>query len=300
MIIKSPLHLKNISGPASLCFLILIYSSGLYAESYPASLKYFQTDIRYEYRYKLLKLALQKTESSDGPLFLKALPYKVTQKRGLAYLKDGGIDIVSLATSKKREQDFLPVRIPILKGILGYRVFLIHRKDTRQLKQIKSLKDLTDNFIAGFGVHWADYKILQANNIPVETSALYENLFTMLIAGRFDYFPRGINEAWNEIEKYSSEYPFLTVEDNIAFYYPYPTYFFVNKNNTKLAHRIERGLNLALADGTFKTLFLDDHQDMINRANLEERLMFRLKNPGLPTSTPEIDTSWWLKKSTDL
>lgn len=277
--------------------LLLLYVSSSFAKTNHPTIKHFQTDIRYEYRYNLLRLALQKTTATDGPLTLEALPYKVTQKRGLAFLMDGGVDVVSLATNIDREKQMLPIRIPILRGLLGYRVFLIHDKSKEKFKQVEVLDNLKDQFVAGFGIHWADYKILKANNIPVETSAIYKNLFDMLMAGRFDYFPRGINEAWNEVKRFGSQYPDIAVEDNIAFFYPYPTYFFVRKNNFKLAGRIERGLKLALEDGSFKKLFMDYHQDMINQAQLSDRLMFTLNNPNLPPGTPKIDSSWWLPQA---
>jgi len=116
----------------------------------------------------------------------------------------------------------------------------------------------------------------------------------MLKLKRFDYFPRGINEAWNEIDKKGVNYPELMVEERTALYYPYPVYYFVNKENRELAARIEKGLKIALADGSFKDLFFESHSEIINKANLDDRIIFKLQNPTLPEGTPEPDTSWWL------
>jgi len=118
----------------------------------------------------------------------------------------------------------------------------------------------------------------------------------MLSVKRFDYFPRGINEAWNEISEKKEKYPNLAVDPYIALYYPYPVYFFVNKNNLKLADRVERGLTIALEDGTFKALFLKYHSKIIQQADLNNRKIFILKNPTLAEGTPEPDTSWWLDR----
>ncbi|MCP4350231.1 MAG: amino acid ABC transporter substrate-binding protein, partial [Desulfobacterales bacterium] len=92
-------------------------------------------------------------------------------------------------------------------------------------------------------------------------------------------FPRGINEAWKEISEMGSKYPNLTVEPSIAIYYPYPVYFFVNKQNLKLADRIERGLKILMKDGSFEKLFLKYHDAVIGQADLKNRKMFELENP---------------------
>ncbi|MDM8517311.1 hypothetical protein QUF76_14005, partial [Desulfobacterales bacterium HSG16] len=67
-----------------------------------------------------------------------------------------------------------------------------------------------------------------------------------------------------------------------------------NKKNLKLADRIERGLKIALKDGTFKKLFLKYHDPVIKQAKLNGRNLFIIKNPTLPAGTPDPDTSWWL------
>ena len=116
-----------------------------------------------------------------------------------------------------------------------------------------------------------------------------------MIAGkRFDYFPRGIDEVWLEIEKNRSDVPEIVVEENLCLYYPLPYYYFVNKNNNKLADRIKRGLQIAGGDGSFKRLFLKYHEKFVRNANLSNRLVFSMKNPNLSEGTKEPDTSWWL------
>ena len=256
---------------------------------------YFQTQDRYEYRVQLLKLALGKASGSGDTYQLEAYGKPVTQARGMALLAADEIDVVFLATNKEREKKYLPIRIAILRGILGYRVFLIHRDSKEHFARIKNFEQLRDRYRAGFGSHWADYKILEANGIQLVGAAAYENLFKMLSKKRFDYFPRGINEAWNEVKSKGEEYPALMVEEKLAFYYPFPIYFFVNKANHKLADSIKHGLELALRDGSLKALFLKHHKAVLERVKFEERRLFTLKNPTLPDNFTEIDTSWWLK-----
>ncbi len=276
-----------------LLIIIMCFSTEAYSE--PLTVRYFQTDHRYEYRTELMKIALESTAGTDGPFYLEPVKIEMTQGRALKYLEEGKmVDIAYLATSKERENRLLPVRIPVLKGILGYRVFIVHRDSLKNFSEIETFEQLKTKFTAGFGLHWADMKILTYNKIPVERVADYKTLFNMLSRKRFDYFPRGINEAWKEISKMGSEYPSLAVEPNIAFYYPYPVYFFVNKQNLKLAGRIERGLKILMKQGTLKKLFLKYHVPAIKQANLKNRKMFVLENSELPFGVTEPDTRWWM------
>ncbi len=260
-------------------------------------LQFFQTDKRYDYRIALLSLAMEKTLESHGAYELVPFNEEVTQGRGLNMMKKNkNVNVAFLASNSERERDFQSVKIPILRGILGYRVFLIKDINESKFSNIKSLQELKKKAVAGFGSHWADMAILTSNEIPVIGSVRYETLFSMLSKERFDYFPRGINEAWLEIENKKDKYPRLIVEPSMALYYPYPVYFYVNKYNTSLAERITKGLKIALEDGSFKTLFLQYHKALIDHAQLQSRRFFVLDNPNLTPATPHPDTSWWLPK----
>ncbi|MGS0680536.1 hypothetical protein ACVBIL_05155 [Shewanella sp. 125m-7] len=237
---------------------------------------------------------MQKTASQYGEAKLEGLKESVTQRRGLLMLADNKIDVVFLATTVAREQDFLPVKVPIMRGILGHRLLLIHKDNQKKFGKIVDLAQLKRQTEAGFVVHWADMKILEHNNIRVQKQPIYENLFVMLSAKRFDYFPRGINEIWDEVITYRDSAPNLVVDKHIVLHYEYPVYFFVNKHNKKLAERIELGLERALKDGSFKRLFLAHHKTILSQAQLAERIQFNLDNPTLPPNTPKIDKSWWL------
>lgn len=261
--------------------------------------RYFQTDPRYDYRIKLLTLALEKTLETHGGYIL--VPYKgeleITQARGLYELENNNYDIAFLPSSIEREKRFLPVKIDIMKGIIGLRILLIHKDNAPKFEKIHDFNHLRDGFIAGFCDQWSDIEILKANGIRVATSSVYNNLFPMLYYKRFDYFPRGINEVGPELDKIREAFPALEAEKNLALYYPMPVYFFVSKNNVGLANRIEKGLKAAEKDGSFKKLFVEEHAAAIKSVNLDKRMVLRLSNPDLPADTPEPDTSWWLRDS---
>ena len=75
----------------------------------------------------------------------------------------------------------------------------------------------------------------------------------MLRAKRFDYMPRGVYEAFHEVRANPKEN--LAIEQTIFLHYPVPFYFFVSHENAALGQRVERGLRIAIKDGSFDKLF---------------------------------------------
>lgn len=253
-------------------------------------IRYFPSGPIYEYRWKLLALALAHAPE-PGPSRLQAYNEDLTQNRGTSLLQSGEIDVAAFGTNAEREAKLLPVKIDILRGIVGFRVFVIRAEDRARIARMddRALRTLT----FGLNSQWADLPIMQANGFTVETSPGYENLFAMLSTGRFDAFPRGLNEAQRELAAHKKRYPQLVVEQTKALFFPYPVYFWVNKNNAALARRIAHGLELALADGSFRKLFEAYHAAEIAEMAKGKRHVIRLNNPFLPPGTEEPDTRWW-------
>ncbi len=258
----------------------------------PCTIHYFQHDSRYAYRTALLQLVLDKT-LDEGRCVLSPQFTTVTQDRGLALLQEGRIDVVSVPTTLQRERDLRPVRFDILRGLLGYRVLLIRKQQQADFAAVQTPEELR-RFRLGFGSQWADLPLLQYNGFNVIAAPQYESLFGMLVRERFDAFPRGLNEAWQELSERQTDFPDLMVEPTLALNYPWPVYFFVRKDNQALAERLQRGLLKAEADGSMHQLFMRHHGHLLQQANLTKRRLFQLVNPALPPGTPKTDTSWWL------
>ncbi|MCJ8300968.1 MAG: transporter substrate-binding domain-containing protein, partial [Pseudomonadales bacterium] len=197
-------------------------------------------------------------------------------------------------TSSARENKAQAIRIPLLKGLLSYRIFIIRKGEQQRFSVIDSLDQL-GRLTAGQGLHWADTKILQANGLEVVTAPDYNSLFTLLQRKRFDYFPRGVHEPWNEVIVHKDKN--LVVEQKLLLRYPSPVFFFVSNNNTALQQRIKSGLQIAIADGSFE-LLLYNHpitQKIFSAANISQRLIFDLVNPQLSPDTKALleDQSLW-------
>ena len=258
----------------------------------PCTIRYFQQDARYAYRTALLQLVLDQT-AEEGRCQLSPQFTTVTPDRGLALLQEGRIDVVSVPTTLRRERELRAVRFDILRGLLGYRVLLIRKQRQAEFGAVRSLAGLR-RLRLGLGSHWADLPLRQYNGFQVMATPRYESLFAMFARGRFDAFPRGVNEAWQELAEQQGTFPDLRVEPTLALYYPWPVYFFVRRDNQPLADRLHRGLMRAQADGSLQRLFLEHHGNLLQQANLAKRRLLLLSNPGLPPGTPKADTSWWL------
>lgn len=261
-----------------------------------AVIRYFPSGTIYEYRWKLLELALAHTNDMAKPLQLAPFTENVTQNRGISLLEAGDIDVIALGTNAERKAQLLPIKIDILRGIVGFRLLVIRAADQERITQMDDIS-LRKQLMFGLNSQWADLPIMRANGFSVVTSSDYENLFVMLAANRFDAFPRGLNEARRELDERKKNYPQLAIEKSKALYFPYPVYFWVNKNNVALAKRIELGLNRSLADGSFRKLFESYHAAEITALKKEKRKVILLDNTILPAGNAKPDTSWWWPKS---
>ncbi|WP_246615020.1 substrate-binding periplasmic protein [Agarivorans litoreus] len=248
-------------------------------------------DKRQQYFVELLNLALSKTEAGFGAYQTQTCAVRMMQDRALQQLqRKRCIDVVWTMTSLERESKLLAVRIPLLKGLLGQRVLMIRREDLRRFRDIQQLSELAQ-MRAGQGMGWPDIEILEYNRLPVIEGKTYEGLFGMLERGRFDYFPRGISEVGAELKQHQREG--FVAEPRILLSYPAPIYYFVNPENTVLAERLEQGLRLAIDDGSFEALFKKFNYHKLADL-MENRLVFKLRNPSLHPKTPIDEDKLWV------
>jgi len=204
------------------------------------------------YFHRVLRLALNKT-AAEGPFEISTYPRPMSAQRAFEELgkPNGLVNLLWNGTSPQRERDMLPVRISLLRELNNYRLLLIRKDDQARFSAVRTLDDLK-RLSAGLGFQWPDGDILRANGLPVVTSTGHAQLFRMLEVKRFDYAPRGLFEVWGEAEM--AENRELAIESSLMMYYEMPFYIFVNKSNVALARRIERGLKLAIEDGSFDQL----------------------------------------------
>lgn len=245
-------------------------------------------DERGHYPVALLTLALQKAGGTYDPHPAK---HDLTQDRTLRHVElQRELDITWTLTTPEREARLLPIRIPIDRGLLGWRLLLINKSDVNFFAGINSAQQIKQ-LLAGQEQDWPDYKILLHNNFKVTPTTNYEGLFLMLKRGRIRYFPRAATEILPEIHAHP-QLP-MAIAPRWALYYPAPVYFFVNKQRPELAAAIEKGLLIAIADGSMQTLFNQHFSEHITQLDLQHRELILLDNPLLSADTPLDNAALW-------
>jgi hypothetical protein len=277
-----------------LCCCLLVLQLPLLAmpaEADPVIVRYPRAesldDERGEFGLQLLELALDK---AGGHYRVELSESRMQQSRAIVELQSatGRVDVVGTMTTMERERMLLPVRIPITRGLIGWRLGLVRADRKDMLRGVGRLADL-NRFTSVQGHDWPDLQILRASGLTVYPAAVYNGMFGMLNAGRIDWAPRSLNEIWAE----EGRHPELAIDPHIALHYPAADYFFVNRRNPALAEEIRRGLETALADGSFDQLFYLYFGSLIRRAKLDQRVLIHLPNPLLPPATPLARKELW-------
>ncbi len=243
-----------------------------------------------DYCMGALKLALSQI---DHNYEIETVQGDRTSARAMEDVRQGELSMVWGAPDEKVEEMLLPIRIPLYKGLLGYRIMIIRKGDQARFDNVRTLEDLK-KISLGQGVTWGDTKVLTENGLSVVKVHKYQAFFHMLDGGRFDAFPRGLQEPWREIAAHP-ELP-LTVEKNLMLVYKMPFYLFVSRDNPKLAADIERGFNIAIANGSFDDYFFSDPtiKEALEKADVKNRIPIYLENQSLPKKTPVDRPELWL------
>ncbi|KQW43394.1 MULTISPECIES: hypothetical protein [unclassified Roseateles] len=249
-------------------------------------------DPQLPYVRRLVMLALDRAGVSGD---VQLMNLEMYQGRSLTELARGSspIDLMWTMTDHERESSgLLPVRIPIDRGLMGWRVLLVRRADLPRWARLRGLDDLKQR-VAGQGHDWPDTAILRANGLQVSTASGYDALFRMLSSARFDYFPRAVFEV--DAELASNRHPDLTVVPNLMLHYPAAAYLFVSPRRPELAELLRAGLEKAVAEGSLQQLHQAHFGALIKTHAVSRERVIRLQNPLLPPQTPLQRRELWLQ-----
>lgn len=245
--------------------------------------------------YRVLQMALDKTRAEYGPYHL-TLSRPMEQGRVMLELaKNQKVNLANFAPTSERETKLLPIRIPVTKGLLGYRVCLIKEGTQSQFDGIHSLQDWKKRGLrVGQDTHWPDTAILEGNGLKVVKSVKYKPLFKMLVKGRFDCFSRSVSEVLPELEKHRAEG--IELDNKFALVYRLPTFFFVSRQNPQLAKRLQKGLKAIQVDGSFDSFITATYAPQFKSLGMKQRQPIYLDNPYLSEATQKIvkNPTLWL------
>ncbi|MCF2947923.1 transporter substrate-binding domain-containing protein [Paraglaciecola aquimarina] len=242
------------------------------------------------YNYQMLQHALSYQKSAN--YLVKTYSSFTPKLRAYIQLSNQeGIDVVFGGATIERERLNHPIRIPLLKGLNGWRIPLINKNNPSLFANLSSTEEFKQ-LLAGQFHLWSDVAILQSNNINVHKATHAEGMYQMLHKGRFDYFPRSILEVWFDFERHKDLD--IMIDQHTLIHYPSAYYFYVNHQNTALIKDITSGLESAIKDGSFDELFIQHYGEVLQKVNLTPRKTYNLANPNLPPKTPLSRKELWL------
>lgn len=235
------------------------------------------------YQIALIKEALIQSEEKYGPYELVLHLEELSSKRSFKELKVGNQDFINLRvslTSKEREESSIPIRLPIRKGLLSYRVLIINKNNVDLFNEVQDIEGLKKHNL-GVVYDWITADILDNNIFKVINAPSFDGLFRMLSAGRFEYTILGVNEAERILETLKDKNLNLVVAPNLALYIDTPSYIFVSRKNPRLAERITWGIEKMISNGHFDEIFSQYHQPYIEAADLKNRTIISIPNPEI-------------------
>lgn len=267
------------------------YDTGACIIKYPS--RQSDKDTRNDYPVELLTAALKATEKEYGACKLVGVG-PMNQKRAIKSVIDNKIDIAWVPATANNNKVLSPIKVPLRKGLLGWRLLLVNESDLSKFSEVDTLAELSE-FKTGFGADWQDLPVMQKNFDSVVLSNTYEQLFKLLHKKRFEFFSRGLHEAWDEIEYHKADDYQFAVLDHIMLRYKAVDLFYVNKQNKQLQKRLSKGMNKIIINGTFNDLFYSYYSYFIDTANINLKTVIELENPNFPDDVAFKDPQLWFQ-----
>jgi ABC-type amino acid transport substrate-binding protein len=250
---------------------------------------------RVKYFVEILDLALSK---SDHQYQLQKLPWPfMNETRSKTNIAANAYDVHWLNAQNYYESELEPIRVPLCKGLTGWRILFIRPDSQPAFSNIKSVNDLRHH-TAGHGNDWPEASRYESLDLPQKLSESWKGLFNMLKQNRIDYLSRSALEIHDEENAFPNLN--LKVESQLVIHYPAAYYFYVNKNNKQLANDIQIGLERAIADGSFDKIFSRYFSERIKHLNLDNRRVIQISLPEdvrLIADRKKHPSYWFTEKS---
>ncbi len=245
-----------------------------------------EADAQAEYALRVMQEAMRRSEASHGAWRIEFQTEPIVRERVLEMIVAGTeVNAAVVASQPLWEERLLPVWIPLDMGLSGYRIGLIQRDAQASINAVQTLEQLRQLRI-GAGMGWSSRRIMEASGLQLVLAPNQAGLTRMLAAGRMDYFPRSVREAFDELAAAQKEHPALIVDRHLLLVMPLPTYIFVSPAHPRLAQRLQSGLESMVRDGSLLRMVLQQHGGLLAQAGLCERTLIRIPNPLLSARHP--------------
>ncbi len=252
-----------------------------------------KTTSRQIYELEVLEAALKATRNryGDWTLLEDKTDYPAAEDEASIF-RVKGFDIFATVAGnlKLANEAKIIIPIPLMKGLLGYRILIIRESDREKFAAMTAAQQLK-TLRLGIPNTWADAELFRYNGYSVVEKGSFDDLFVRLRDKEFDYVSFGANEVdgvFNGRAKLAGD---LITESSLLLYYPFPLVFYVNPTNPLLAKRITSGLKTIARNGILDTLFKKHYGIFIDKLNLKNRHIIRLENPMLPQEMADFKPS---------
>ncbi|MFP5240108.1 MAG: hypothetical protein ACLGQW_09785 [Acidobacteriota bacterium] len=174
------------------------------------------------------------------------------------------------------------IRIPLERGLLGYRVCLVRGSDKDMLKGVTSVEALR-RFRVGQGYGWGDKDVYAAAGIPVVEAPFTSQSAPLraLASGHFDLLPLGSSEFEAFLVRSKEEGLDIAADSHIVIRYPWFRFVWVSMtapNAAALLENLEKGLGIMARDGSFIRIY-EHYKGKADTAWIRRKTIIELASP---------------------
>lgn len=208
-------------------------------------------------------------------------------KRLYAELASGNLAIAFVppdeGTAALEKQGLITaLRVPLERGLLGYRICLVRDDDTDVLANVRNAEDLKKIRI-GQGIGWGDIAVYRNVGIEVVEAPFssVSDPVKALASGHFDALPLGVNEYQIFLQAYNKEASGITADRHIVISYPWFRYVWVStaaKDSKLLLEALDRGFGIIAANGEFVAIY-EKYKGADPKRQLVGRRTIHLQSP---------------------
>jgi len=281
-------------------YILLYILGGFFLSPYVLALDVIKANIgestldqRIHFKKQILINALDLTKPKYGEYKIDIKKYYMNGERSFVELTKGkNINVYFSLTQERMERTAIPIRIPVRRGIVNYRLLLIKKGTENLFSDVNTLDDLK-KIKVGIDTAWAAHKTLLYHDFNIAPVADYDSMFNMLARKRFKYIPRSISEIYGEIDRHPDDFYNFAVEPSLVLYIPSATYIFVSRESPRIADRLKEGLEMMVENGDLLKVFNRFFSDSIEKSDVRNRKIIYIDNPYLPSSVPVSNKNLW-------
>lgn len=272
--------MKFVSAVIAILLQVVVYSSPAWAEKLTF---YVQSDQHLAFAREICIEALKKAGlEATFEMFPVA-----AESRLDAEMASGKLHLAFIPPNANRlaledKNLITAIRIPLERGLLGWRVCLVRGNDKDMLKDVTSVEALR-RFKVGQGYGWGDIDVYAAAGVTVVEAPFSSQAAPLraLASGHFDLLPMGTSEYQAFLVRSNEEGLGIAADSHIVIHYPWFRFAWVSMtapNAAALLENLEKGLGIMARDGSFIRIF-EQYKGKIDTAWIRRRTMIELASP---------------------